>query len=125
MKDLLAGLRAGCAELAPAPAGGPDEGPRTPAAAALGYVGNNPARMSYPKYRRLGLPVSSAPVESVMQQVNRRMKGAEKFWLGDGAEAVLQVRAASVSEDGRDQHFWSRPRPYAPAVGPGRLRPVA
>ncbi len=51
VKDLLPGLRAGCAELAPAPAGGPDEGRRTPAA-ALGYVGNSRTRMSYPERLR-------------------------------------------------------------------------
>ena len=81
--------------------------------------------MKYPEYRRLGLPISSAPVESVMKQVNRRMKGTEKFWLEGGAEAIVQLRAAHLSEDGRVDRYWARPRPYAPAVGSGRLRPVA
>lgn len=49
------------------------------------------------------------------------MKGTEKFWLEGGAEAILQVRAAYLSEDGRTERYWTRPRPYAPAVGSGRL----
>ena len=122
---LLAGLRAGCAKLGPAPSGCSDEDPRKVVADALRYVENNRSRMDYPEYRRLGLLISSAPVESVMKQVNRRMKGTEKFWLEGGAEAMLQVRAAYLSEDGRAGRYWSRPRPLAPAVGTGRLRPAA
>ncbi len=90
----------------------------------MGYVENNRSRMDYPRYRQLGLPISSAPVESVIKQVNRRMKGTEKFWVEGGAEAVLQIRAAYLSEDGRAERYWSRPRGYAPAVGAGRLRPA-
>jgi hypothetical protein len=123
--DLLTGLRAGCADLGLAPAGAPDDDPRRVAAEALGYVTNNRGRMDYATYRRLGLPISSAPVESVMKQVNRRMKGTEKFWVEGGAEALLQVRTAYLSEDGRADRLWSRPRPYAPAVGTGRLGSVA
>jgi hypothetical protein len=87
-------------------------------------VENNRARMDYPRYRRLGLPIVSASVESVLKQVNRRVKGSEKFWLRGGAEAVLQVRAAYLSEDGRAERYWARPRPYARAAGRGRLRPA-
>lgn len=94
-------------------------------AEALGYVENNRGRMDYPRYRRLGLPVSSAAVESTIKQINRRIKGTEKFWLEGGAEAVLQLRAAHLSEDGRADDYWSRPRPYARAVGQGSLRPTA
>jgi hypothetical protein len=122
---LLVGLRAGGAKLGPAPPSCSDEDPRKVVADALNYVENNRGRMDYPEYRRLGLPISSAPVESVMKQMNRRMKGTEKFWLGGGAEAIVQVRAAYLSEDGRAERYWSRPRPLAPAVGTGRLRPVA
>ena len=125
VKELLAGLRAGCAQLGPPPTGCSDDDPRKVVADALGYVQNNRDRMAYPEYRRLGLPISSAPVESVMKQVNRRMKGTEKFWLTGGAEALLQVRAAYLSEDGRADHYWSRPRPSGPAVGSGRLRPAS
>ena len=81
--------------------------------------------MEYPRYRRLGLPVFSAPVESTIKQLNRRVKGSEKFWLSGGAEAVLQVHAAYLSQDGRAERLWAQPRPYARAVGSGRLRSAA
>lgn len=90
----------------------------------LGYVLHNRTRMDYARYRRLGLPTSSAPVESTIKQINRRVKGTEKFWLDGGAEAILQLRAAYLSEDDRASTYWSRPRPYARAGG-GRLRVAA
>ena len=88
---------------------------------AARYVQNNLTRMDYPRYRRLGLPISSAPVESLIKQFNRRVKGTEKFWLDKGVEAVLQVRAAYLSEDDRADRYWSMPRPHYPAVGRNRL----
>jgi hypothetical protein len=123
VSPLLTGLRAGCAQLGPPSRGCSDDDPRKVAADALGYVENNRERMDYPRYRRLGLPISSAAVESTIKQMNRRMKGTEKFWKEGGAEAVLQVRAAYVSEDGRAESYWSRPRPHPRAAGTGRLRP--
>ena len=49
-----------------------------------------------------------------MKSFNRRVKGTEKFWGEAGAEAILQSRAASLSEDGRLQRSMNeRPRsPY-------------
>jgi hypothetical protein len=123
VKEVLAGLRQGCGQLGVPPEGCSEEDPRKVAAEALGYVTNNRTRMDYPRYRQLGLPVSSAAVESVMKQVNKRMKGTEKFWLEGGAEAILQIRVAYISEDGRADGYWSRPRPLAQAVGASRLRP--
>jgi hypothetical protein len=63
----------------------------------------------------LGLPISSAPVESTIKQINRRVKGSEKFWLTDGAEALLQLRAAQLSDDDRWRTNWSRRRPHRAA----------
>ena len=88
---------------------------------AVGYVEGNRDKMKYPEYRKLGLPISSASVESVIKQLNRRVKGTEKFWREGGAEAVLQVRAAHLSEDGRSERYWEQPRPRRRAVGAGRL----
>jgi hypothetical protein len=87
----------------------------------LTYVTNNRRRMNYPEYRRLGLPVSSAPVESTIKQINRRIKGSEKFWLEGGAEAILQLRAAQLSQDDRWKRYWARPRKHRRAAGTGRL----
>jgi hypothetical protein len=66
--------------------------------------------------------LSPAPT---IKQVNRRLKGSEKFWLKGGAEAVLQVRAAYLSQDDRARRRWDLPRPYARSVGAKRFRPAA
>jgi len=95
----------------PPPAARPDD-PRRILALAVGYVGENSGRMDYAAYRRAGLPVSSAAVESLIKQFNQRVKGTEKFWGRGGAEAILQCRAAYLSDDGRAEEFYAR-RPEA------------
>lgn len=122
VKPLLTSLRKAASELGEPPQEVADSDPRQVVKDTLGYVQNNRTRMDYPRYRCLGLPTSSAPVESTIKQINRRVKGSEKFWLDGGAEAILQVRAAYISEDDRASTYWSRPRPYARAAGAGRLR---
>jgi hypothetical protein len=89
--------------------------PRRVVAEALSYLSNNQGRMKYPEYRRQGLPTTSSLVESLVGEFNARVKGKEKFWnRPGGAEAILQVRAALGSEDGRrERHFACRPgSPY-------------
>jgi hypothetical protein len=93
----------------------PESDPRRLVAEALTYLGNNQSRMDYPRYRREGLPVTSSLVESLVGEFNARVKGREKFWnRPEGAEAILQVRAALLSEDDRlGRHFAQRPgSPY-------------
>lgn len=125
VKPLLASLRSAAAAVGRPPKNTAEDDRRQVIVDTLGYVENNRTRMNYAEYRRLGLPISSAPVESTIKQINRRVKGSEKFWLHDGAEALLQVRAAYLSQDDRTNRYWTRPRPYARAVGTGRLRPAA
>ena len=125
VKPLLASLRKAAAHLGKPSADAAESDPRCSVSDALGYVENNRSRMDYPRYRRLGLPTSSAPVESTIKLINRRVKGSEKFWLDGGAEAILQLRAAYLSEDDRAATYWSRPRPYAKAAGASRLRAAA
>jgi hypothetical protein len=80
----------------------PDDNPHEPLAAAARYLENNRERMDYSRYRREGLPITSAPMESLIKQVNHRVKGTEMTWNAPaGAEAILQLRSASLSEDGR------------------------
>ena len=74
-----------------------------------------------PHFGRQGLPVSSSRVESLIKQVNHRVKGTEQFWNTGGLEAVLQVRAAYLSEDDRAEAFHLR-RPRAAAVGQNRAK---
>jgi len=121
VKLLLRQLRAEAARRGEPPPGAKEDDPRKVLADAVGYVQNNRDKMDYPAYRRLGLPISSAPVESTIKQVNRRVKGTEKFWLEGDAEAMLQLRAAYLSQDDRLRRHWARPRPRGRAVGGGRL----
>jgi hypothetical protein len=107
--------------LGPPPPGSRSDDPRKIVALSLAYVQKNADRMNYPQYRREGLPVTSAAVESLIKQFNQRVKGTEKFWLRGGAEAVLQVRAAYLSDDERGEQFHQH-RPRAHAVGRHRLR---
>jgi hypothetical protein len=121
VKGLLRGLRAAGERLGRPPGKAKEEDPRKAVWDAAGYVENNRDKMDYPRYRKLGLPISSAAVESTIKRVNRRLKGTEKFWLQGGGEALAQVRAAYLSEDGRAARYWAQPRPHGRAVGAGRL----
>ena len=88
----------------------PDEDPRRVVARVLGYLEENRERMDYPRYRREGLPWTTSHVESTVKVFNRRVKGTEKSWSDAGGEAILQLRAAFLSEDGRlDRHLKERP----------------
>jgi hypothetical protein len=84
--------------------------PRKTLARTVDYVDKNKDKMDYPGYRREGLPITSAMVESLIKQVSRRVKGTEKFWDNQGLEAILQVRAAYLSEDGRAEAHSERDR---------------
>jgi hypothetical protein len=89
----------------------PENDPRRPLQRGLTYLTNNMDRVDYPRYRRLGLPVTSTLMESLVKEFNLRVKGTEKFWNDpQGAEAILTVRAALLSEDDRFAEFFaSRP----------------
>jgi hypothetical protein len=89
----------------------PDHDPREVVRSAVTYLTNNQQRMDYPAYRQAGLPVSTSMVESLIKEINYRVKGTEKFWnRPDGAEAILQVRAAALCDDDRLSE-WIRNRP--------------
>ncbi len=55
--------------------------------------------------------MTSSAVESLIKEFNYRVKGTEKFWDNpEGAEAILQVRAAVLSDDHRlAKHVEARP----------------
>ncbi len=80
--------------------------PRQIVARTLTYLQNHQEQMRYAEYRRLGLPITSSYVESAVKQFNQRVKGTEKFWTEEGAEAILQLRADHLSEDEPLQQFW-------------------
>lgn len=67
--------------------------------------------MDYPEYRRRGWPIASSTVESACGQVGERVKHARMRWTRRGAEAVHQVKAAILSQDGRWEQRWPEPIP--------------
>jgi hypothetical protein len=96
-----------------------EKDPRKVLAEAITYFENNASRMNYPRYRKEGLPLTSAYMESFVKEMNYRVKGTEKFWNdGPSAEAILQLRAAKLSDDQRlRSHMRSRPgNPFRPNV---------
>lgn len=87
----------------------PPSDPRHALQRGVTYLHNNLSRIDYPRYRRLGLPVTSTLVESLIKEVNYRVKGTEKFWDDpSGAEAILTLRAALLSEDDRFNAFFAQ-----------------
>lgn len=79
-----------------------DDDPREQLRVIIGYLQNNRERMKYDQYRMQGLPTTSAWMESAIKEINFRAKGTEMFWnKPSGAEAILQIRAASLCDDDR------------------------
>lgn len=81
--------------------------PRAQVARSLTYLTNQQGRMNYPEYRRQGLPITSNHIESTIKQINRRIKGTEKFW-DDGADPMLHLVADQLSQTNVIAPFWDR-----------------
>ena len=113
---LLKALQQASAKVGLPPPNAQEHDRRAVLARTVTYVVNNYDRIDYPRYRKQGLPYSSAPVESAVKQFCRRVKGSEMFWIAPGAEGALQVRAAYLSQDNRVERLWARP-PQAHAYG--------
>ena len=91
-----------------------EDDPRRVLGSALTYLRNNQGRMDYVSYRQQGLPVTSSLVESLVGEFNARVKAKNKHWdRPEGGEAILQLRAAVLSEDGRLARFFAQ-RPGSP-----------
>ena len=74
--------------------------------------------------------MTTAWMESLVKEMNYRVKGTEMFWNDpDGAEAILQVRAASLCDNerlakhlrGREGCAFTR-RPKSPKFNLRRIR---
>ena len=89
------------------PPDGDESSPSAIVARTLGYLKNQRSRMRYDHYRKLGLPITSSHIESTIKQINRRVKGTEKFW-DQGAEPLLQLAADHLSETNDFERFWKR-----------------
>ena len=81
--------------------------PRAQIASSLGYLTNQRERMKYDEYRKQGLPITSSPMESTIKQINRRVKGTEKFWA-EGGDPMLHLVADRFSQTNVTENFWSR-----------------
>lgn len=130
LAQVLEELRAWQAKRGTAPAGVPETDPRRVLERTITYLENNRVRRNYPEYRRAGLPVTTAWMGSLVKEMNYRVKGTEMFWNDpEGAEAILQVRAAALREEERlASHRRTRPgcpftrRPKSPKLTPQGIR---
>jgi hypothetical protein len=120
---IIAELAQRQAELgAPEPTDG-ETSPRRLVAEALTYLQNHKDKMRYDDYRRQGLPITSSHMESLMKQINQRVKGTEKFWCEKGAEPILQLRGDLLSDGRPLDDFWERRQ--ASQTGQRRYRRAA
>jgi hypothetical protein len=83
------------------------EDPKEVVRRACVYYRNHKDRMNYPEYRRQGFPLTSSVMESSVKQINRRVKGSEKFWSQVGGEAILTMRAEYLSDNHPLENHWS------------------
>lgn len=128
--QVLEELRVWQTKIGAPPDDAPDHDPRRLLAKTIGYLEHNQSRMNYPAYRRQGLPVTTAWMESLVKEVNYRTKGTEMFWNDpEGADAILQVRAGALCDDNRlDNHLRTRPgspftrRPKSPKSAPKKRK---
>ena len=106
--DVIEELKRIQEEIGPPPKDAGSDDPRQRIDRALTYYTFHQSRMNYPEYRKEGLPITSSLMESTVKQLNQRIKGSEKFWNKDAAEAVLQLRADSLSDSRPLATFWTR-----------------
>lgn len=105
---VIAELQRRMVELGSPPSDAPDTDPRQIIADTVTYLTNQQSRMNYPCYRMAGLPITSSHIESAVKQINRRVKGSEKFWTKKAGEAMLQLRADQLSDTAPMNPFWKR-----------------
>jgi hypothetical protein len=120
VEEVIAALEARQSELGTPEEADGETSPRRIVAEALTYLRNNKDRMRYDEYRKAGLPITSSHMESTVKMFNRRVKGTEKFWSAEGAEAILQLRADHLSETEPLKTFWENRQ--ATATGRRRYR---
>lgn len=75
------------------------------------YLTNNQNRIDYHSYLKLGLMIGSGVVESSNRRVvTQRLKQAGMHWSLSGAEGVMALRAAYLSNSNRWLNFWQHKR---------------
>jgi hypothetical protein len=106
VEQVIAALQERQRELGLPEKGEAEDSPRNKVADGLCYLQNQKSRMHYDEYRREGLPITSSHIESTIKQINRRVKGTEKFWSSGGADALLQLAADYLSDPQPLTTFW-------------------
>jgi hypothetical protein len=106
--DVIHQLQAHGQRLGEPPPDASSDDPRQVVRTSRVYYENHAPRMNYPLYRRQGFPLTSSLMESTVKQVNRRVKGSEKYWSQDGGEAMLRLRADYLSDDDPMGAYWPR-----------------
>ena len=85
------------------------------AQAEIHYFSHNQERMHYDQYRAKEYPVGSGVVESACKQlVTSRLCGAGMCWSQQGAQAILNLRAALLSHDWQTAWVLTQPLPNLP-----------
>jgi hypothetical protein len=102
-----------------------DNDPRESVRRSCVFFENHRQRMDYPSYRRQGFPLTSSLMESTVKQVSRRVKGSEKFWSSSGAEAMLRLRSASLSDDKPLEEYFKRRSSRSRGTRAYRRKPLA
>ena len=73
----------------------------------IDYIANNRSRMQYPKFRAMGLCVATGVVEGGCKNVvGSRLKRGGMHWTVNGANAIIALRCATLSN--RFDDFWER-----------------
>ena len=73
------------------------------------YLTNNQGRVDYQSYLKAGLMIGSGVVESSNRRVvTQRLKQAGMHWSMAGAEGVMALRAAYLSNSHRWSSFWQK-----------------
>jgi hypothetical protein len=63
------------------------------------YFVNQQRRMQYQQFRAEGFPIGSGGVESAIKQFKQRLTGAGMRWSRQGAERMLTIRSAILSDN--------------------------
>jgi hypothetical protein len=90
---------------------------------AATYLTHHHDKTNYPEYRKQGLPTTSSLIESQIKEFNARIKGSEKFWNETNAEAILQIIAWGIRDDGPTLRDLLARRPGCPFYRRSTLTP--
>ena len=84
------------------------------------YFENNSQRMRYDKYLRAGYPIASGVIEGACRHVIKdRMEQGGMRWTLEGAQAMLNLRSVSASNEWENFGSW-RPAEQAKRLHPHR-----